>query len=332
MAASLELVLEARRPVAAAHLVAVDERACQASAYERAQSVDDGLDAAGPECIQCLAAHLVTLQTVAAGQSRMISHARGREAKAQDGPSALGGLPCQCAARLHLVREVHDVCLMHHGTVRHLAQRRHQMALEGVVGQRLDIQASDALCHHRCGEGQHGDVLIASMIGLRFGHHQANGASALHLLLAPCHCLHSIFGLHPRSAARRPSRTIVERQLHAQPLGLAGCVLEQLEPLVAHVFHGSLREAHSTVEQRGLVNAHTMHGLQVGRDTFAGHVAVQPVPPRADLCLPRRIVKAFPQFCKRGVVSCLLRLRAAGVQRRNRCQQRQCRQAMPGTA
>ena len=279
MAAGLELDLEARCPVAAAHLITVNERTRQPGAYERPQAVDDGLYAAGPKRIQRLAAHLVALQSVSTGQCGVVGHASGCIANAHYGPASLGRIPCQRPISGGLCSQVYNIVKLYDSHFVHLAFFRHQMGSEMIVGQCFLIQIVDALpvlWSRKCKDGY---VPVKVMTRVRFLQCDAYFVSALHLLLAPGYRLHGILGLHPRSAARRPSRAVVERQLHAQPLSLAGCVLEQLEPFVAHVFDGPLWEAHSAVEERGLVNAHTVHRLQVGRDTLARHVAVQPVPP-----------------------------------------------------
>ena len=237
----------------------------------------------------------------------MIGHTSGSEPNAQDCPMPIGSIPLQRAAWLHLRSEVHDVGQMHYCTVGNLVQRRHQMATVYIVGQRLIVQVTDALRCKRSGKGQHGNVLIAFMSHRRLRHYETERATALHLLLAPDHRLHGILGLHPRSAARRPSRAVVEGKFHAQTLGFAGSMFEEFEPLVAQVLDGSLWEAHAAIEQRGFVDAYAMHSFQVGRNALARHIAVKPVPPSAHLRLLWRIVKPLAQGFQAFVFDCRCR-------------------------
>ena len=168
MPPSGKLMLEAWCPVAAAYLVTIDERTGKSCADQRAELVDDGLDAALPEGIERLATHLVALQSVASGQRRMVGHAGGREADAQDGPVAFRHIPCQRAAGQHPVRQVDDVFTLDDGLLIHIARLWHQVALEVIVAECLLFQAVDALLALRSGKGKHGDVLVELMARLRF--------------------------------------------------------------------------------------------------------------------------------------------------------------------
>ena len=168
MPPSGKLLLEAWCPVAATYLVTVYERTGKGCSDQRAELVDDGLDAALPEGVERLATHLVALQSVASGQRRMVGHAGGREADAQDGPVAFGHFPRQRAAGQHTVRQVDDVLALDDGLLIHIARLWHQVALEVIVAECLLFQAVDALLALRSGKGKHGDVLVELMARLRF--------------------------------------------------------------------------------------------------------------------------------------------------------------------
>ena len=155
-----KLLLEAFGPVAAAYLVAVYERAGEGCADQRSELVDDGLYAALPEGVERLATHLVALQSVASGQRRMVGHAGGRIAEAQDGPAAFGDVPCERAAGQHLVRQVDDGIAPDNSLPVHVALLGHQVCAVVIVCKCLLVQAVDALVALRSRKGKDGDVAV----------------------------------------------------------------------------------------------------------------------------------------------------------------------------
>ena len=245
--------------------------------------VEDRLYAVAPEVVHGLGTELVNLQTASCHRIHgMGGLPCGGMSEAQDGPASLRHFPCEAALCVHLAGQSHDVGLAHDGLGREYVfpGRLFVGILEGT--QALELEILDAEVARWGGEGQHDDVLVIVAVGLGAGQrHRLLRAVAHQRGVGPHDCLHALCRRDPATAARRPAGPVVHTQGHAQPFGLSGGPLDQVEPFGREVLGSACRIAIPHIENLRLANACLVHGLQVGRNAMARHIAVEPMPPCA---------------------------------------------------
>ena len=207
------------RPVLAADFVAVNERAVERLAGERAEVVEDFLHEARPMRVERRLAELVTLQALAFHGRGMIFHAGRRVADAQNGPAALRHVPLQLASCLPIGRSGPPSLRARStesGASGVAAWRRHDKSrrcrrpwLHGLEFSRFAVGR---------GKGEHGDIPIKIQRGGRLRQQAAEIRRASHAHFAGRDALHRVVRRVPRSAAAGPAGAIFHADFESQPV------------------------------------------------------------------------------------------------------------------
>ena len=208
----------------------------------------------------------------------MIVLAGRRVAQSQDEPLALGNVPRELAAGVHLAVKS---TMRSRGMTDSAGRDANLACCGGKVlrrGGRLALDVLDAGLALRRRHRQHGDVLVEIVDCLRPGQHAVKGLRPLDDRLGPHDSLHGQFGRDPRAAAAAPAGVVVHVDFQAQAVRLLAGVLEQFPPQRPGEIRRPLRSALVHFHIQHAADADPLQRLQVGGDSLLREIAAQREP------------------------------------------------------
>ena len=291
-AAILELRVESLGPVAGADFIAVYHAIDDCRTDIIAQIIKYWLDTVLPVVVCGCGAHLVDFKSPPPCHGRMIFCSRSRMAYAKHHPLVLGSMPRQGSVSIHSISDIYHISASDNGRVPHRGRIRLKV-ITNTTRKIFIVQIADTLCADRTRESKHGNVFVEVAHGFRTRQHNVDMASAPNMSFRKDHLLHGLFGSYPRTAGIGPSGRIVKTEFEPQTRRFGSGKAYQTEPMLAEICRGAFRITHIHTEYLCVPDPRLPHGLKIGCNAFARHIAVEPVPPCASTGFGRRRGESF---------------------------------------